>query len=323
MTHTHATHPRVDPTDRRETPCPGDSPSASHKLIRPRLGENWPPKKRMLPMPRLSMNELTTFQWSFDEDLFHYRRAGYDAIGIWRRKLTDFGVERGLELLAESGLTVSNLMWAGGFTGNDGRTQRQCLADAEAGIHMAAVLQAGALVLYTGGRNNHTQRHSQRLLRNALDVLLPLAEDYEVTLALEPMHAACASEWTFLTSLEETITLLADYGSHYLKLVYDSYHFPFRDGKLSWLAELAPSIAVVHLGDSNVPHGIDQERCPLGEGHTPVREIIRTLIEAGYTGDFDVELTGPVVESACYQQLLRDSRAEFDQAVSSAGVLRR
>jgi len=269
------------------------------------------------------MNELTTFGWSFDEDLYHYRRAGFDAIGVWRRKLTDFGVERGLELLADSGLSVSNLMWAGGFTGNDGRTQRQSIADAQAAIHTAAVLQAGALVLYTGGRNNHTQRHTQRLLRGALDKLLPIAEEYEVPLAIEPMHAACGSEWTFLTTLEETTSLLADYGSHYLKLVYDSYHFPLRGTELSWLAELAPSIAIVHLGDAHVPHGIDQERCPLGEGQVPLQEIIRTLLEAGYAGDFDVELTGPVVESACYQALLQDSRAFFDEAVASAGVLRR
>ena len=67
-------------------------------------------------MPRLSMNEMTTFRWSFEEDVQRYREAGYPAIGVWRQKLADFGEERGIELLRDSGLAVSNLMWAGGLS---------------------------------------------------------------------------------------------------------------------------------------------------------------------------------------------------------------
>ena len=32
-------------------------------------------------MSRLSMNEITTFRWSFEEDIAHFRRAGYGAVG--------------------------------------------------------------------------------------------------------------------------------------------------------------------------------------------------------------------------------------------------
>ena len=273
-------------------------------------------------MPRLSMNELTTFRWSFDEDLHHYRRAGYEAIGLWRRKLSDFGEERSVELLAESGLAVSNLMWAGGFTGNDGRSLKESVEDAKLAIRTAAVFQAGCLVLYSGGRNNHTQRHSQRLLRNALDELLPMAEDYQVTLALEPMHPACAAEWTILTGLEETLDLLADYGSHYLKLVYDTYHFPLRGPDLQLLADMAPSIGVVHLGDSCLPHNIDQQRCLLGDGKTPLSAIVGTLLEAGYEGDFDVEIMGDAVQPADYETLLHESRAAFAEALSASNIVR-
>ncbi|MEM6329998.1 MAG: sugar phosphate isomerase/epimerase family protein [Planctomycetota bacterium] len=274
-------------------------------------------------MPRLSMNELTTFRWSFDEDLLHYQRAGYDAIGVWRRKLTDFGEERAVELLTESGLAVSNLLWAGGFTGNDGRTQAESLADARAAIRTAAVIDAGCLVLYTGGRNNHTQRHADRLVRHALDTLLAEADAAGVTLAIEPMHAACGGEWSVLSSLEETCTLLADYAHPRLKMVYDTYHFPACDGVAAMLGELAPLIAVVHLGDTATPHSIDQERCPLGEGGTPVREAIAGLIAAGYEGDFDVELMGSATEGVAYPELLSRSRCLFREALSAAGAVPR
>ncbi len=92
-------------------------------------------------MPRLSMNEMTTYRWSFDEDVQHYRAAGIPAIGVWRRKLSDFGEQRGIELLKESGLAVSNLLWAGGFTGSEGHTFRESVDDAVEAIRLAGAMQ--------------------------------------------------------------------------------------------------------------------------------------------------------------------------------------
>ena len=144
-------------------------------------------------MLELSMNEVTTFRWSLEADIENYRRAGYRSIGVWRDKLTDFEEERAIDLLAGSGLTVSNLACAGGFTGLGGVPFREGVDDAMGALRLAAAMQAGCLVIHPGGRNNHTARHAMRLLRMALDELLPLADVCEVPLALEPMHVACAA----------------------------------------------------------------------------------------------------------------------------------
>src|ERR1700733_9465420 len=110
-------------------------------------------------MARLSMNEMTTYRWSFDQDVAEYRSAGIPAIGVWRRKLTDFGEEKGIELLAEAKLPVSNLLWAGGFTGSDGHTFRERVDDAAEAIRLAAALHARSLVVYSGARAGHTHNH--------------------------------------------------------------------------------------------------------------------------------------------------------------------
>lgn len=278
-------------------------------------------------MPRLSMNELTTFRWSFDEDVHHYQQAGFEAIGVWRRKLADFGEERAIELLVDTGMNVSNLLWAGGFTGNDGRPLRESIDDAKAAIRTAAILRAGSLVLYTGGRNNHTQRHAQRLVRGVLEELIPPAEEYGVTLAIEPMHPACGGDWTILSSLEETLDFIAQLNSRRVKMVYDSYHFPLgtmaEHGGMALLSDLAPLLAVVHLGDWRLPHGVDQQRCPLGQGHAPLEEIVAALLDGGFQGYFDVELIGAAAEPADYEQLVRQSHARLSAIVSSAGVVGR
>ena len=38
-------------------------------------------------MERIAVNEMTTYRWSFEEDVYHYAQAGIDAIGVWRQKL--------------------------------------------------------------------------------------------------------------------------------------------------------------------------------------------------------------------------------------------
>jgi sugar phosphate isomerase/epimerase len=262
--------------------------------------------------PRLSMSEVTTYRWSFEQDVFNYVSAGYEAIGVWRQKLTDFGEEAGIDLLADSGLRVSNLLWAGGFTGSDGRTWDDAIEDGCQAIRLAGATNAGCLIVYPGGRNNHIYSHAERLFRVALETLLSLAEAAGVTLAIEPMHAACAHDWTFLTDIESTLALIESIGSPNLKLVFDTYHFGHDRTILANLRELVPHLALVQLGDRRVPHGVDQQRCPLGEGVVPLRKTIAGLREAGYNGDYDIELAGLGFEAGGYHRLLTDCRQRIE-----------
>ena len=104
-------------------------------------------------------------------------------------------------------------------------------------MRLAGATRAGCLIVYPGGRNHHTFRHAERLFLSALDSLLSLAEAADVTLAIEPMHPACAREWTFLTDIESTIALIERINSPNLKLVFDTYHFGHDLALLSNLRE--------------------------------------------------------------------------------------
>jgi sugar phosphate isomerase/epimerase len=262
-------------------------------------------------MSLLSMNELTTYRWSLGQDLENYREAGYGGIGVWRQKLVDENEDVAIERLTASGLSVSNVSWAGGFTGSDGRTLAESIDDAASAIRLAGSIMASCLVIYSGGRNNHIYRHAGRLLRMALDELLPIAEMWEVPLAIEPMHPACATDWTFLTSLDSAIDLVEQVDSPFLKIAYDTYHFPLGSRRSQQLAALAPHLGIVFLGDRLQPASAEQERCPLGHGRLPLVEIISTLQDAGYTGAYDVKLMGPDIETCDYWTLLEQSQVAF------------
>ena len=270
----------------------------------------------MMLSHRLSMNEVTTYRWSFEEDVWHYVEAGYGAIGVWRQKIADFGEERGVDLLMESGLGVTNLHWAGGFTGSEGRSLEDSVEDAAQAIQLAAAVNAGCLVVYPGGRNCHTYRHAERLLCLALEQLLDLAEAADVTLAIEPMNPPYASPWTFITSIEDTVSLLHKFGTPHLKLVLDVYYFGDQLTQNGYLRELIPHIALVQLSDRRGSHGSEQNRTLLGEGMIPLPAIVGQLVEHGYDGDYDVELMGQDVQLLDYEYLLECSKNYFDQILT-------
>jgi sugar phosphate isomerase/epimerase len=272
-------------------------------------------------MARLSMNEMTTYRWSFEEDVAQYAAAGIRGIGVWRQKIADFGEDKGVELLAESGLEVSNVLWAGGFTGSDGRTLRDSIDDALEAIRLTAELKADCLVLYSGGRAGHTQNHARRLVIGALKEVLPAAAEQRVTLAIEPMHPGCAGDWTFITSIDDALSLIESVDSPRLKLAFDTYHFGRQNGMVERLATLAKQIAVVHLGDCKSPPRHEQNRSRLGDGNVPLREILASLTRAGYDGFYDVELMGEEIENSDYCNLIEQSKCAFAQLIGCPSVV--
>jgi sugar phosphate isomerase/epimerase len=263
------------------------------------------------------MSELTTLRWSFEEDVAHYQAAGFSAIGVWRQKLADVGVEHGAQLLAAAGLTAASLQWAGGFTGSDGGSHDDSLADARRAICTAETLRAECLIVHSGARGAHTFNHARRLFRLALDKLLPLAEERGVILAVEPMNGDCGGEFTFLNCLDETLELVADYDSDALGITLDTYHWGHQPLLMDRLADLTPRLALVQLGDSRRPPCGEPNRCQLGDGVLPLRQIVQRLTAAGYDGFYEVELSGEEMEAADYREVLARSARTFQEWTSA------
>ena len=262
-------------------------------------------------MARLSINEVTTYRWTFEEDVTQYAEAGIQAIGVWRQKLTDFGEEKGIELLAEMQMAVSNLSWIGGFTGADGRGFRDSLEDAAEAIRIAAALKTGTVVVYTGPRGGHTHNHARRLITDALKELAPQAAEHKITLALEPMHPDCAAEWTFLTSLDDACALMDKVDSPALGLVFDTYHLGHDPAVIEQIPAIVDRIRIVQLADRKGPPDHEQERTRLGTGEIPLKELVGALRSAGYDGDFDVELFGDDIAANDYRETLEQSQKVF------------
>lgn len=270
-------------------------------------------------MKRFSMNELTTYRWSFDEDLLRFRDAGYDAVGVWLQKLHDFGEDRAIELLRDTGLRVSSVAWVGGFTGSDATSASQNLALARDALALCSELGAGCLIVHSGGRNGHTRRHAVRLFRSAIDALLPFAEEFDVPLAIEPMAPQCAGEWTLVNDLGKAVEFVEGYRSGHLQLAIDTYHFPTAVED-SLASRVADHLAVLHVGDLTGAPDADQRRVPLGRGSANLHGVVASWIRAGYAGPLEAKLLGAADGAGEYYCLLEQSLCEL-RALSESPVV--
>ena len=258
------------------------------------------------------MNEMTTYRWSLLDDVMGYREGGYQAMGVWRPKLSEFGEERGIELLRDSGLAVSSVSWAGGFTGSSGHTYLEAVEDASDTVRTAGCLGARCAVIVGGARAGHTQRHARRLLVDALKLLAAPAAEAGVALALAPMHPMFSREWSFLATIDETLDILDACDMPEVQMAFNSYHLWREPRLLDRIAEIAPRVATVQLSDWREPPRSELDRLLPGDGEIPLGEIVSAFVDAGYKGFFEIEVWSEELWNSDYSDLLRTCRSWFD-----------
>lgn len=257
---------------------------------------------------RIAVSEFSTLKWAFEEDVAGFGALGFGAIGVCRQKLADYGVEKGAELLIERAMQVSSLQWAGGFTGADGRSFVEAVEDAQSAVYEAALLGAECLIVHGGGRNGHTSGHAMRLIRNALRELTPLAQDYGIKLAIEPTHPVTGRDCSFVHQIDRALELIAEFGSHNVGLVCDTYEIGHDDACMHTLESAIDQICLIQIADACYEQTEEPDRRIPGEGCLPLREMISLLTAHGYDGFYELELLGPELSHLAYETILMRAR---------------
>lgn len=245
----------------------------------------------------LGISQLSSLRTSFFQDVIRSSAAGCTSIGIWRNKVDELGIEEAVDLVFEMKLTVSSLSWCGGFTGSEGGSFTMQIDDALEAIEEAAAFRAGCLLVQPGALNGHIQRHARRLLEDAFKILLPVAEDYGVRLALEPMRA---SSWTLLNGLDETVRFVEQFPKTQVGLVWDLGHLGTDHQAFERLPQLVDRIAVVQLADQRSANH-RSGRCLLGQGDVPLGHWLNQFRHSGYRGPWEIEVptTSSTPRGAC------------------------
>lgn len=264
-----------------------------------------------------AISQLTTPRWDLEKDLATCAAHGFASLAIWRPKLSDTPIATARRMLTAAGIQASSVQWAGGFTGADGRSFDESVADALDAIDCARVVGAPVVVLHSGCRGGHTRSHARRLLMQAVEAVAPAAARARVQLAIKPLHAAVAADCDFLGSLAEALEMIDAIGEHAVVstdvgLAVDLWHFADEPG----FADLAPLVAtrtaVVQVADRRGPPSPDQERLPVGRGMLPLRDAALRLVDHGFSGCFEFDPVGEDVESLGYDEVLATLRCVVD-----------
>ena len=245
---------------------------------------------------RLSLNQITTNRWSLAEALEGCLRAELPAIGIWRHKIAEVGLQESRRLVRQAGLHVSSVCRGGMFPAATAEERARRIEDNRRAIDEAAELAADTLVLVCGPPPDRDIAAARRMVEDAIVELVPYARERNVAMAIEPLHPMYAAERSCITSLEEANLLADKFDPATVGIVVDVYHVWWDAMLERELARARGRIRGFHICDWLVPTpDMLMGRGMMGDGCIDIHRI-RTLVEAaGYRGFIEVEILNQTI----------------------------
>ncbi|HET9222159.1 MAG TPA: sugar phosphate isomerase/epimerase family protein [Roseiflexaceae bacterium] len=256
-------------------------------------------------MTRLSLNQATTQRWSLREAVEGCARAGIPAIGIWRDKLAELGLEQAVRLVRDAGLRVSSVCRGGMFPAATAAERRVRIEDNRRAVDEAAALGADALVLVCGPAPGKDIAAAREMVREGIAALLPYAEERGVRLGIEPLHPIFAGDRSVIVTLAEANALVEAFGSPELGIVADVYHIWWDPDLYAQIERAAGRFVGFHVNDWIVPLPDPLlGRGMIGDGLIELRRIRAAVDAAGYAGPIEVEIFNRAIWDAPGDQVL-------------------
>ena len=261
-------------------------------------------------LSRLSLNTATCKLHSLRECVAAASAAGLGAVGAWRDRVQEVGVETAARVLADAGLRVSSLCRGGFVTAVEDDAAEKALADNRLAIDEAAALGARELVMVVGGlpaayelmSMPHTPADAsdknlvaaRQRVADRIGRLVPYARDKGVRLALEPMHPLFTADRGVLTTLAQSLDIAADHPSDAVGVVVDTYHVWWDPDLEAGIARAGREgrISSYQICDWTLPlaaNTLNSRGFP-GDGYIDFPTITQWVAQAGYSGDIEVEI---------------------------------
>jgi hydroxypyruvate isomerase len=227
------------------------------------------------------------------EDRFRLtRESGFEYVEFWSWK--DKDIQKIKELCEMYGLKIASFSGDQAFSMVDENQKHDYIAFVQESIEIAKVLKCNHLVIHSNalGENgvvihhydNLSYRQKNTVMFDVLKTLAPIAEETNVTLALEPLNTLVDHAGNFLASTRAAAELVELVNSPYIKILYDVYHMQIMEGNIiNTLKAYIGAIGYIHIAD--VPG-----RHEPGTGEINYPNVFKTLEELNYDGIIGFEL---------------------------------
>jgi sugar phosphate isomerase/epimerase len=250
-------------------------------------------KKVNTPLSRLCIHTITTKPWGLIEATTAYARAGVGGITVWRDALTPLGIKESAKVLANSGLKIVSLCRGGFFPAITVEDRQSALDENRRAIDEAVAIGAPLIVLVCGAVPGMSLLDARNQIADALEKLVPYAEQANIRLGIEPLHPMYADTRSAIVTLVQANDMVEKLNSPYVGVTLDVYHL-WWDDKLELeiiRAGKQGSIFSFHVCDWRSPT-IDllNDRGLMGEGCIDIRRIRSWVEKTGFDGFIEVEV---------------------------------
>ena len=242
--------------------------------------------------PRLSLNLFSLGGTSLVEDLAFVESSHVPGIGLPVAKLDSMGWEAGLDLMSSSHLVVTNLLHGQLFSLDEQSTWEYDSQRLRRTVDAAVALGAHCVYGIAGPAGNLTWEEAASALQEVMTPIVEYSSAAGVRLALEtsnPLRAGvnfihCAKDALDIAEAldigvcVDVFTCWAERGLQ---------HILRRAGERLDLVQLSDFV----LGTMEVPN-----RAVPGDGNIPLERFVKWVLDASYSGWFDVEIFGARID---------------------------
>ncbi len=265
--------------------------------------------------PRLSIDSLSSINWSFDQDLALWRELGVHHAGLLISKLAE-DREAKVTRLRAAGIRPATLISRSfDLTAPPSWSETRQVLNESLGL---VASMGGGSVYFTPGRTTGAPwRDVLDVFAEAVAPCVAHARHCGVPLAIEP---SLRTDVSFVNTLRDAIDVAERTG---LKLIADFGNCWMERDLREVLQRARPHICLVQICDVRIggwgkpsPGG----RVHIGEGELPLKRLMREVLDAGYQGLFDLEVLGPSIEAEGYAPALRRGVESASALLTEMGV---
>ena len=240
---------------------------------------------------RLSLNQITTANWSLVQAVEGCVRHGVQSIALWRHKIEETGLKASVCAVNDAGLRVSGVCRGGMFPAATAAERRKNIEDNFRAVDEAAALRAGSLVMVVGGCAGVAIEDARQMVAEGVAALAPYARERGVRIGLEPLHPMFAADRSVLVTIEQALAMAQHYDAKEVGVILDTFHIWWDPRVEDQIARCAGRIFGFHVSDWLVPlPDVLLGRGMMGDGVIDNRRLRQLVEQAGYDGPIEVEI---------------------------------
>jgi sugar phosphate isomerase/epimerase len=230
-------------------------------------------------------------------------------------KLVATGPERAVDMVRSTGIEVSQLCCPG-----IPLSRPELVPDEQARLldvlDMTVELGAACLGTTTGTALGLDWDQAADALGRALAPVAEAAAEKGVVVAIEQTLPVRA-EIGFVHSLRDSADLAARFG---LGVIMETNYCFNERGLAETVRSVGDRITRVQVSDLVPPSTVIPDRAVPGDGVIPLTAVVTLMLDAGYSGPFELEMLGPRIEHEGYADACRRGVAALSDILDAAGA---